>query len=300
MLLAVGTGQRARQDIGMTQRISHSPGQPGGQPAEARRKSYDLRRDALLRHLAEHGAIEVIDLADRLGVSGMTIRRDLDELQAEGLVRRIHGGAVAAVRDGTLAVDTDEPEFDLRLRRDRAAKEAIAEAALGLIGEARSIAVDVGTSTYLLARRLGRMRHLRVFTNSLRVAQSLADEVREVHVAGGRIRPQEQAVGGEAAVAQFAALWFDVAVIGASGITDEGVFDYSVEDAPLKRVYLTRATRRILLCDATKFRRMSLVRVGDLEQLSDLVTDAAPPAEIAAALDRAGVRLHIAPHALSR
>jgi DeoR family glycerol-3-phosphate regulon repressor len=274
-------------------------GQSAGQTAGRRRSGYDFRRHVLLKHLDDHGAIEVVGLAEKLDVSSMTIRRDLDDLAAEGLVRRIHGGAVAAVRDGTLSVDVDEPDFDLRLRRDHGAKEAIADTALGLIGDARSIAIDVGTSTYLLARRLADHRNLRVFTNSLRVAQCLSGARPEVYVAGGRVRPHEQAVGGESAVAQFGALWFDVSVIGASGITEEGLFDYSVEDAPLKRVYLTRAARCILLCDAAKFRHMSLVRIGDLSEISDLVTDAQPPQEITDALARAKVRLHIARPALA-
>jgi DeoR family glycerol-3-phosphate regulon repressor len=171
----------------------------------------------------------------------------------------------------------------------------MARVAADLLTDARALALDVGASTLCLAREVAERRDLRVFTNNLRAAQLLADQGPEVCLSGGRVRPIEQAVGGPAALAQFDALWFDAAVISVSGVCGNGFFDCSVEDADMKRVYFTRANRRIVLADSTKFNRRSLVEVGQLSEATDLVTEAPPPSAIAQALEEAGVRLHFAP-----
>lgn len=257
--------------------------------------SGEQRREAILRQLDERGFVQMTPLAEQLGVSVMTLRRDLEELEREGLLERIRGGAVRPREGGPAIVDTEEPEFQKRMSRALAAKEAMARVAADLLTDARALALDVGTSTLCLAREIAERRDLRVFTNNLRAAQLLADQGPEVYLAGGRVRPIEQAVGGPAALAQFDALWFDAAVIGVSGVCGNGFFDYSFEDADMKRVYFKRASRRIVLADSTKFNRRSLVEVGQLSEATDLITEAPPPAVIAQALEEAGVRLHLAP-----
>jgi DeoR family glycerol-3-phosphate regulon repressor len=254
-----------------------------------------------LREIETRGAVQLTQLASELGVSPMTLRRDLEDMESEGLLERIRGGAVrprgAPASSGPFIVDTEEPEFQKRLDRCRAAKQVIAAVAAGLLEGARTIAIDVGTTTLFLTQRLAGLREAKIFTNNLRLAQRLADTAPEVYLAGGRVRPIEQAVGGPAAVAQFGALWFDAAVIGVSGLTPEGFFDYSFEDADMKRIYFSRASRRIVLADSSKFNRKSLVCVGSLAEATDLVTELPPPEPLAAALAEAGVRLHLAPAA---
>ncbi|HEX9447472.1 MAG TPA: DeoR/GlpR transcriptional regulator, partial [Dongiaceae bacterium] len=88
--------------------------------------------------------------------------------------------------------------------------------------------------------------------------------------------------------------WFDIVFIGASGITVDGMFDYSLEDSELKRVYLRRSARKVLLCDSSKFHHMSLIKIADLSDIDLLICDAAPPADIAAALTEANVAVQIA------
>jgi DeoR/GlpR family transcriptional regulator of sugar metabolism len=271
-------------------------GRPSSEAIAAGRiAGVETRRDAILRELASRGVVQLAPLAASLRVSAMTLRRDLDEMEREGLLERIRGGAVRPQGAAPVIVDTDEPEFQKRMDRALTAKEAIAAEADRLLAEVRTLAIDVGTTTLCLARRLGETRQAKVFTNNLRVAQALADGAPEVYLAGGRVRPIEQAVGGPSALAQFGALWFDAAVIGVSGITAEGFFDYSYEDAEMKRIYFTRASRRIVLADSGKFNRKSLVEVGRLAEATDLVTDAPPPEHLARALAEAGVRLHVAP-----
>ncbi|MCB2127673.1 MAG: DeoR/GlpR transcriptional regulator [Rhodobacteraceae bacterium] len=254
--------------------------------------SADARREAILSELGGRGRVHLAYMAEKLGVSAMTLRRDLDQLEDEGLLERIRGGAIPT--RGTVIIDTVEPEFQRRIDRARADKESIAEKAASLLVDVQTLALDVGTTTLALARRLTDSRQTKVFTNNLRIAQVLADAGIELYLAGGLVRPIEQAVGGPSAISQFEALWFDVAVIGTSGITADGFFDYSFEDSAMKRVYFSRATRRIVLADSAKFNRKSLVRISSLESATDLVTEAEPPEEIAAALAKAGVKVHIA------
>jgi DeoR/GlpR family transcriptional regulator of sugar metabolism len=251
------------------------------------------RHAHILRSLRTHGAIQVPAMASRLGVSEMTVRRDLVELEQEARLVRIHGGAIA--RNGpAIAMDNDEPSFEARVHREGSAKAAIASAALELLAGCRTVALDVGTTTYALAQRLIASPNIKIFTNSLQAAALLCDKGLEVYVAGGRLRPGERSITGATAVAQFEQLWFDVAVIGVSSVTNEGFYDYSFEEVELKRVFLRRSGAKIVLCDSTKFRRMSLVHIGQLSEATAIVTDLEPPSEIRDALRSAKVALHIA------
>lgn len=253
-----------------------------------------LRHAHILATLAAQGAVQVSVIAQALGVSDMTIRRDLMDLEASGKLTRTFGGALDIGAGRQTPIDRDEPHFESRMQRQRGAKEAIAGAAATFARGCRTVALDVGTTTHLLARRLAGLPEATLFTNSLRIAAELAAEVPEVYVPGGRVRAGELAVGGSAAVAHFQSLWFDIAFIGVSGITPSGIFDYSFDDVELKRVYLRRSGLSVVLCDQSKFARMSLVHIAALREFHVLVTDAAPPPLLAAALAEAGVRIEIA------
>ncbi|MBS7539107.1 DeoR/GlpR family DNA-binding transcription regulator [Ancylobacter lacus] len=265
-----------------------------GRAEDRQRILLPTRHARILDQLAATGAVSVAAIASELGVSDMTIRRDLVELEREGRLVRVHGGAVAPEAPPPVVMDSDEPSFEARLRRGADGKGAIAALAASVIAGHRTVAVDVGTTTYLTAGHLRETPHIKVFTNSLRVASLLDGGLPEVYVAGGRVRADEMSVWGPTAIAQFEKLWFDVAVIGASGLTAEGFYDYSFEDADLKRVYLRRAGVKVLLCDSAKFQRMSLVQVGALADINMLITDAEPPARIATALAAARVDVRIA------
>jgi len=256
-----------------------------------------VRHGLILRALAEAGAITVADAATRLGVSDMTIRRDLSDLEREGRLARTHGGAIRASGSARSAPPTPtfiEPTFESRLAKNAAAKRAIATAAAKAAEGALAIALDVGTTTYWLADLLAERRQAKIFTNSLRIAAKLGEGRAEVYLPGGRVRGDELSIAGPSAIAQFEALWFDVAFVGVSGLTPEGAFDYSLDDAEMKRVYLKRATRKIVLCDSSKFNVMSLAQIAPLAAFDMLITEAAPPADVGAALAQAGVAVELA------
>lgn len=253
-----------------------------------------VRQDRILDMLKAFGSVTVAEIAADLGISDMTVRRDLIELERAGWLERIHGGAVAKAGGEPVAMDREEPSFASRLNQRREAKTRIAALAAGIVAGYRTVALDVGTTTYLLAAQLRNLPHTTVFTNSVRIAGALGDGACEVYVPGGRLRRDELSISGASAVAQFGALWFDVAVIGVSGLSTAGIFDYSLEDTEMKQVYLARSGVRIVLCDSAKFRRMSLVKIAGLDRISMLVTDAPPPSDVAVALAQAGVEVRIA------
>jgi DeoR family glycerol-3-phosphate regulon repressor len=271
---------------------------PRAWPNTAKDASARARLPSRARHarivemLRATGSVSVSQVAVDLGVSDMTVRRDLLELENEGKLTRVHGGALAAP---TLraAEAIDEPSFDSRMAERSEAKMRIAADAASRIAGYRSLAIDVGTTTYLMAKAMRPSPNMKVFTSSLRVANELAAARFEVYLAGGRVRGDELAVGGPAAIAQFGSLWFDAAVIGASGLTAEGLFDYSIEDSELKRIYIERSSVKIVVCDSSKAGRQSLVKICALDEISILITDAPLPAELTSALAAAGVKLAI-------
>jgi DeoR family glycerol-3-phosphate regulon repressor len=257
-----------------------------------------VRHSRILDTLAKKGAVSVSDVASELSVSEMTVRRDLIELERDGKLMRTHGGAVRTGKPpkGPTAenLDREEPAFESRLTRNLAAKRAIAAAAADIAAGARTLALDVGTTTYLLSGLLLDRPHTKIFTNSVRNAMQLAAGQAEVYLPGGRMRSDEMSISSQSAVSQFEELWFDIAFVGVSGLTAQGIYDYSFEDTDMKRIYLRCATQKIVLCDAAKFKRMSLVHIAPLQQFDMLITDATPPTDLADALAAAGVEVRVA------
>ncbi|AHF76679.1 DeoR family transcription regulator [Sodalis praecaptivus] len=259
------------------------------------RRSPASRQAEVLQLLSEGGTVSVPELAVKLSVSQMTIRRDLMEMERNGTVCRPYGGAVLPQVGNTVVTDRVEPSFASRLLQNHDAKLRIALAAAHLGKQCRTLALDVGSTTFLAARYLSQYSHLKIFTNSLRVAHDIAPAKAEIYLAGGRMRPDEMSIGGSAALRQFSSLWFDIAFVGISGLTGEGIYDYAFEDAELKRLYLERSSQKVVLCDASKFQRMSLVHLATLEQIDTLITEQAPPPALSAMIAAANIEVIIAP-----
>lgn len=265
-------------------------------PAEPRRLPARLRHSHLLEIARRRNFVHVADMASELGVSEMTIRRDLVELEREGMLVRTHGGAIVE-SDGAHApfVDRKEPAFAARLREHNPEKRRIAAAAAALVDRRMSVALDVGTTTHLLAEALADAQNVKFFTSSLRTALLLGEAGRDVYVPAGQIRGEEMSICGKSACEEFERFFFDIAFIGVSGITSDGLYDYSPDDSDLKRVYLRRSKRKVLLCDSAKYNHMSLIRIADFDDIDLLISDASPPPDIAAALGGAHVEVAIAP-----
>ena len=256
---------------------------PGGQ-----------RLDMLRRRLNEHGFVSVAETAQDLGVSEMTIRRDLTRLEALDLAVRTHGGAIARDTGRGAGFGAKEPLFEARARKDARAKLAIAAAAASIPAAHQTVGIDVGSTALELARALVGRGELKIFTNNLRAAIVLSESNHQVYLPGGQIRPSEYSVYGSIGIDQIRQLWLDHVFLGVSSLTEEGCFDYSLEDTEMKRAFIQRSSNVVVLCDSSKFARMSLVNVCPLSKINAVITDALPPAHIERALRDSATEIIVA------
>lgn len=266
-----------------------------------------VRQQQIVELVRRDGYVKVAALAEHFGVSQMSARRDLEALSQRGLIQRSKGAAVpasAGVTSGdeqTLGeAEKRELQYETRRRRQIVAKQSIARCAAGLLGPEDNIALDVGSTALTLARELVKLAGIHVFTNHLRVASLLAGSRCVVLMPGGIVRAQELSVCGQQTVDDASRRWFSKAFIGVAGLTPEGGFDSSPEDTQVKRAYIEHADEVILLCDASKFGKRSLVQACQLEEIDVLITDASPTGPLKTALVDASVRVVVAGEKVSR
>lgn len=257
---------------------------------------YATERQAhITRHLAERGRVSVVGLADDLGVTTETIRRDLDTLEEQGMLRRVHGGAVPA-RAGSVA----EPSIAERMTVNSDAKRAIARRALDIItdGYRGAIVFDAGSTVGAVAAGLGERvaatgARLDVVTHAVPVAYalSLLPDI-GLTVLGGQVRGLTAAAVGTATLQALASLRPDLAFVGVNGIsTDFGLSTPDPAEAAVKSAIVRAARRVVVVADESKFGVESFVRFAELRDIDVLVTDAAPDAPLADALTAADVEV---------
>ena len=232
------------------------------------------RVTAIRTHLFTKGFSSVVEIAEAVGVSEPTVRRDLMELEAAGVVTRSHGGARIAEGSGA------EVAFEAREQINLVAKRAIGEAAYQMLRPDTAVFLDAGTTVLQLARRLRlNPMPLRVFTNCLAVAQLLipVDGV-SVTLLGGVVRPQNASMVGMLAEEALERLWFDQLFLGVGAIAETGeVSSADDQEARLNGRMLGRAARVVVLTDAAKFGLRLTYRVGLLGRGMQIVTDAMAP-----------------------
>ncbi len=249
------------------------------------------RRQALYRIIGERGFVSVADIAREIGISDMTIRRDLEVLEREGLIQRSHGGAVIA----TATIIPAEPSYAARHDLNRTIKQRIAATAEGLVLSGEAIGLDVGSTVACLASLLSSRQGIGIVTNSLQTVLAMPQPVLpDVFLLGGRLRPREGSLCGSITRQQLAGHWMNRVFIGVAGIDDNGLYDYSPEEAEVKSAFMERSDAVTVLCDSSKFGRRSLVCFGGFDKIESLVTDAEPPAAIRQAAERSGVRIVVA------
>jgi DeoR/GlpR family transcriptional regulator of sugar metabolism len=240
------------------------------------------RRRALLDVMQREGEVQVKQLAAELGCSEMTVRRDLDVLEHEGAVRRVHGGAVR------VQLRRDELPYAARVLEAGEAKQRIGQAVAGLISSGETVILDSGTTALEVARAL-RGRPVTVLPLGLRALLELADDdAISLICPGGDVRPGELTVTGELAEVAFERLRFDTLVLSGCGLHErEGVTTHVPADARVRRAAIGAARRVILASDASKIGQVTFGHVCSLEVAERLVTDAGP--EQTAALEAAGL-----------
>lgn len=229
------------------------------------------RRQFILDKLYKEKAVEVNTLAEGLGVTPMTIRRDLQLLEENGLVEKSHGGAIlteSIVKEAT---------YRNRKLAHVGEKRRIAIAALTLLESSMSIYMDAGTTNYELALLMSEQRwdDLTIVTNDLAIAQLLSTVPGvQVIMAGGIIDEESGATCGEFATNMVHAMHFDLCILGTQAITpDWRIMSANVEKIGLKRASVAAADKVILLADHSKFKKHKLYYLFDLWDANILVTD---------------------------
>lgn len=227
------------------------------------------RRARIVELVNRMGILSVAELARHGGTSLMTIRRDLSLMDAQGLLRRTHGGAVA------LAAPPDVP-LRRRARLELQAKAAVGRAAAALIRPGETILLDAGTTVLAMTLSLRTLRNLTVVTNSVQVLAALWDrpEIRVVAL-GGVARSSSGSITGPLAEKALEEIRVDRAFLGTTGITPRWEVSNSDMDlAALQRHILAVAQKSYLLADHTKFGRTGLAVVGPLRAFTSVITDA--------------------------
>jgi DeoR family transcriptional regulator, fructose operon transcriptional repressor len=243
----------------------------------------------ILKEIEDRGSVTVLDLAQRLNVSEMTVRRDLGDLEKEGMIRRVHGGAVSA-RGRSF-----EPSLVLRETQHREEKQLIGKMAAELIADGDSIALDIGSTALQVALNLIGRHNLTVITPSLQIANILANQpdIRLI-LPGGIVRHGELSLTGDLARRALEGLFVDRLFLGVGAIDSRsGLTEYNWDDSLVKQAMVQSAKEVIVVADPSKFEKVAFARVAPLSVVHMLITTEIPPAPLKEALDKAGVLLMI-------
>ncbi|MCO5066094.1 MAG: DeoR/GlpR family DNA-binding transcription regulator [Rhizobiaceae bacterium] len=226
------------------------------------------RHSEIVQLAKDQGKVLVEELAARFDVTPQTIRKDLNDLCEQRMLRRIHGGAL-------FPSGIENVEYEARRKIAADEKEAIGRAAARLIPDGASLFINIGTTTEEVSKALLDHDGLMVITNNINVANRMRVYPQiEVVIAGGIVRGSDGGVVGEAAVDFIRQFKVDYAVIGASAIDHDGaLLDFDFREVKVAQAIIANARNVILVCDATKYERTAPVRIAHLSQVNTFITD---------------------------
>lgn len=245
------------------------------------------RYQTILSLLARHQRLTTRELEARVHVSPATLRRDLTELEAQGKLIRVHGGVMHpdAARG--------ELSFEQRGSRGGQAKEAMAALAADLVPDGAVVYLDAGTTLLPLGRRLASRAGLTLVTHSIPLVVQASGQAARVVCLGGELKAVSQALVGAMACDWLDQMHFDIAFLGATGLSQtEGAFATALDEATHKAKVLKRSERKVLLADAQKWNVPSAFRFAGWEAFDDWVCAGKLPRGAAAAIRKLGVTVH--------
>ena len=247
-----------------------------------------LRQQKTLELVRERGYISIEELAQYFDVTPQTIRRDINQLADEGLLRRYHGGAA---HDSSV----ENTEYTMRVGYMLEEKLRIAEAVAAAVPDHASLFINIGTTTESIAHALLNHTGLKIITNNLNVAKILSTkEDFEVLIASGRVRP-DGGVIGQATADFFKQFKADYALIGISGIDEDGtLLDFDFQEVCVSQEILSSARQVFLAADSSKFGRNAMIRLGSLKQVDSIFTDQQPNEQYLKTIHNLGVNLVVA------
>ena len=246
------------------------------------------RRNQIIKMIEENKAITNTELMDTFGISIETVRRDLAYLEQKGVLERVYGGAIRkeSIRD--------EMRYSSREQMDIEEKTAIASEAEKLIKNNDMVFFDTGTTVHLVAKKLNKSKKINAFTNALRTAISLSEKGSEVILSGGKQRPSELVLSGTLAEHILRKFNFDIAIIGAAGVTEDGISDFFTDEAGLRREAIYNAGKVIVLADYAKFGIRAKCKVCNVEDIDVIIADSKAPKKILKKMENKGVKVIIA------
>lgn len=250
------------------------------------------RKAQLAAYVAETGQVTVGELAERFGVSIDTVRRDLDQLSADGVLVRTYGGAVSLS-----TVSRTDHAVDQRLALQEQEKERIAVLAAALVQDNSTIMINGGTTTLAVARNLGQHRNLTVATNNLLVPGALPPTaIRDIYVFGGAVRTLTLATIGPVSFRANGGADLDIscdlALIGVGAVAaGAGYTTSNLAEAAMMQEMISRADRVAILADSSKFGRRLFAQVSELGNADYLITDTTPPEDLRDALAASEVQV---------
>ncbi|WP_145514784.1 DeoR/GlpR family DNA-binding transcription regulator [Yersinia massiliensis] len=248
------------------------------------------RHDQLIQLIASRGYMNIDELAQLLDVSTQTVRRDIRKLSEQGLITRHHGGAGRA----SSVVNTAFEQRELSYTEE---KIAIAEAIADYIPDRSTVFITIGTTVEHIARALMNHSHLRIITNSLRVAHILYKNTDfEVMVPGGTLRPNNGGIIGPSAVSFVEGFRADYLITSMGAIDPDGsLLEFDVNEATVVKAMMAHARHILLAADHTKFHASAAVEIGNVARATALFTNATPPTQLAEILQQQQVEVVIAP-----
>lgn len=253
-----------------------------------------LRRERMLELIGRAGFARVSELSEAFQVSDVTVRTDLDALDAQQSIRRVHGGAVL------LTPGTREASFEEALESSADEKRSIGLAAAALVQPGSSVLLDVGTTTAAIARAIADrddLADVTVITSGLTIALELERAIPrlQVVVTGGTLRPLQHSLVEPLASLLLERVHADLAFIGCTGVHPTGgVTNVNLPESDLKRVMVASAGRALVVADGSKLGRTHVGRIASLDEVGGLITGASAPPEEVRALRDAGLHVTIA------
>ncbi|MBA3424625.1 MAG: DeoR/GlpR family DNA-binding transcription regulator [Rubrobacteraceae bacterium] len=252
----------------------------------------EQRQQEILDGLERAGSVSVAKLSEQLGVSDMTIRRDLEALSERRLLRKVHGGAIPVSKAAA------EPHFVQKRRLNRPEKEAIARAALPLVGDGHTVAFSAGTTTWhVAAALLQNQKDLTFITNSTNIALTLQENGwRQIVLSGGSFRTPSDALVGPYADRTLRSLNSDVLFLGVHGVHPEaGLTTPNVAEAETDHCFVQGARKIVVVADHTKLGVIALAKIAPLSKVDVLITGEQASVEMLREIELSGVQTIVAP-----
>jgi DeoR family transcriptional regulator of aga operon len=229
----------------------------------------DERRQHILSLVQNHGRVLVGELSRSLGISKITIRKDLEHLQSKGLIQRTHGGALRAHSSALF-----DPSLQEKQKQHSQEKQRIAAAAVQMVENGQCVMLDSGTTTAAISHELRRFSQLTVITNAVNIAAELRNTNLDVILIGGNLRKNSFSLVGPLAEDVLEEMHADILFLGVDGFDVEiGLTTPNVLESRVNRAMVKAAHRVVAVCDSTKFSRRSLSRIVPPSAIHCVITD---------------------------